>query len=490
MAEQLSQETLTSALTLLSVEELPAELLSALNAALERATRHTAHGVETILLDGQRLIERSMYGSLSFFVPSTVAHGAPNRLATFDRRGHLLLLIARDASGHVTRFKARGLDGRFLGVERGAASHIGWGLSDSIVLLDGEQGFTVARPITLFRSVTYEDLEYLPPLDDPVRLPTGAGSTVLNVLAQLACDQGKAQLRYRGPYPTERLFATLNESFRYRGELGVARERFTEGAEEIALQMAMKEAPIDWEPRPHERFFPEAQTCVQLRDGVEKVYDHNRVYYRPDVAASAHAIRTERTEDEQQRYIAGLILLGQPIENHLVLNATGEILARPAISAYHVLRGPAQLSDDWKAVLVRLIAAESAALLRPALWPVMDELTLTWEPLRHELWSQAGNMLSLHAGMVTVYRQALTQIRSAGEGLLLAARFTSELARLLGPLVRARAQEQLANLSPEAQQVSLFFSSSSSPEGLPDNDLRSFLTKLALGEELPKVEMV
>jgi hypothetical protein len=118
----------------------------------------------------------------------------------------------------------------------------------------------------------------------------------------------------------------------------------------------------------------------------------------------------------------------------------------------------------------------------------MDELTLEWEPLRNELWSQAGNAISLHAGMVTVYRQALAQIKSAGEGLLLAARFTSELSRLIGPLVRARAQERLAGLSQEEQQVSLFFASSG-PHGVSDNELRAFLTRLALGEELPKVEV-
>jgi hypothetical protein len=118
----------------------------------------------------------------------------------------------------------------------------------------------------------------------------------------------------------------------------------------------------------------------------------------------------------------------------------------------------------------------------------MDELTLEWEPLRNELWSQTGNNIFLHAGMVTVYRQALKQIKSAGEGLLLAARFTSELSRLIGPLVRARAQERLAGLSHEEQQVSLFFASSG-PHGVSDNELRAFLTRLALGEELPKVEV-
>ena len=399
------------------------------------------------------------------------------------------MLFNRNDTGQLTRFKARGLDGRFLGVERGTASHIGWGMSDSVSLLEGETGFTIGHPLTFFRSVAYEDLDSLPPLDDPVRLPLGAGSTLLNVLATLAHDQGKALLRYRGPYPTERLFTTLSESFRYRGEPGAMRERFAQGAEATAVQLTMKEAPVDWEPLPHERFFPAPHTCVQLRNGIEKVYDRGRVYYRPDLAGSAYAIRMQQAEDQPVRYIAGLALLGQAIEDHLILDEQGGILQRPTLQTHAILRGPLQLSDDWKALLIRLIASESPALLHSALWPVVDELTLEWEPLRYELWSQTGNTIALHAGMVTVYRRALAQIKSAGEGLLLAARFTSELSRLIGPLVRARAQERLAGLSSEAQQVSLFFASSA-PQGLSDNELRAFLTRLALGEELPKVEVV
>ena len=55
-------------------------------------------------------------------------------------------------------------------------------------------------------------------------------------------------------------------------------------------------------------------TCVQLRNGVEKIYDRGRVYYRPDLATSAYAIRTDRTDEEKLRYIAGLAMLGQRLK--------------------------------------------------------------------------------------------------------------------------------------------------------------------------------
>ncbi|HEV8716109.1 MAG TPA: hypothetical protein VGX03_25195 [Candidatus Binatia bacterium] len=487
MAAAFPQDLLAQALSTLAVEDVPSDLVAALTTELHRATVTAEQGCLSLRVSEQLLAVLSAHGSLTFFLPLPANQGPPKRLATFDRRGRLLLLVARGTDGTLLRFKVRGLDGRFLGVVRGAASHLGWGLSDSVGLLEGKEGFALDRSLTLFRSVAYEDIDLLPPLDAPTQLPVGGGSTVLNVLALLAKDQGKTVLRYRGPYPSERLFATLCESFRYSGEPGVTRERFTRDAEEAAMQLTMLETSVEWQPHPHERFFPASHTCVQLRDGVEKLYDRGRIYYRPDLATSAQALRVLQESDGQVRYVASLMILGQALEDHLILDALGEIVERPAVKRNWSIRGAAQFSDEWKAMLARLIATESTPLLRPALWPVMDELTLVWGETPGELWTEAGNELLLHAGIVTAYREALARVRSAGESLLLAARFTSELARLIAPLVRARAQERMAGLSPEDQQVSLLFSSSE-PPGLPDNELRAFLTRLALGEELPAVE--
>jgi hypothetical protein len=193
-----------------------------------------------------------------------------------------------------------------------------------------------------------------------------------------------------------------------------------------------------------------------------------------------------QTEDEHPLYIAGLMILGQALEAHLVLDETGAIIERPPIKLDWDMRGSIQLSEDWKATLVRLIAAESSSLLRSELWPRMAELTFLWAPLRGKLWMVEGNEIFLHAGIVAVYRDALTRTKSAGERLLLAARFASELARLIGTLIRTRAQEHLSGLSPQDQQLALLFASPGT-HGLSDNELRTFLTRLALGEELPVV---
>ena len=500
MTDSIAPDVLSIALETLALEEVAPDLLNTLTQQLNQAVAQTHNGILSLQYsanadDNAHLVaQQSQHGSLSLFAPAQSSPQPPQRLATFDRRGRLLLLMTWQADGTLVRCKVRGLDGHFLGIIPGASSHLGWGLSDCLWTLDDrddendELGFRPDRFLTLFRSVPYQDITALPPLDDPGRLPTGTGSTVLNVLSLLSQDQGKSALRYRGPYPSAQLFATLCESFHTGGESGASRERFTQGAEEAAVHLEMKEAALDWSPSPYERFFPAAHTCVQLRDGIEKVYDRGRVYYHPNLAVSAHALRTEHCHNGQVTYTASLVLLGQSIEDHLILDANGEILERPVPPQRWHVRAPAQLSADWKAVLVRLIAAESAAALHPELWPVVEEMPLTWGTVQGELWEEKRTEFVLHAGMIAVYRETVAAARSAGEALLLAARFTSELARLIGPLVRLRAQERLAQRSLEDQQVALFFNTPSD-SGLSDDELRKFLSRLALGEDLPVVSV-
>lgn len=283
-------ELITQAIGVLETEASLSTVIPALSSALQQAALTEGQQGASLSLGDHLIALQSRHGTLTFFLPPDLTPGKRQRLASFDRHGRLLLLLHWAPEGRLTHFKVRGLDGRFLGVVRGAASHLGWGDSDCVWLLDGEDGFALERSLTLFHSVFYEDIDFLPPLDNPMALPAGGGSTVLNVIALLAQDQGKSVLRYRGPYPSERLFATLRESFRYSGEPGAIRERFTEGVEAAALQLEMKEADVDWAPHPHERFFPAARVCVQLRDGIEKVYDRGTIYYRPDLTTEAYAV--------------------------------------------------------------------------------------------------------------------------------------------------------------------------------------------------------
>jgi hypothetical protein len=93
----------------------------------------------------------------------------------------------------------------------------------------------------------------IPPLFAPARLPPGAGTAVLNLIAGLMKDQGVARVRYRGPYPTEQLFTALLECFRHDPALDDPLRRF------------MDEGDVDWLPAPHERHLVAPGVSVQLR---------------------------------------------------------------------------------------------------------------------------------------------------------------------------------------------------------------------------------
>ena len=173
------------------------------------------------------LLQWSPYGTLSYFLPADRRGAVPRRLGTFDRKGNLIHLFRYSRNVHLCQLKARNLDGRFVGLLRGTDSHPVWGTSDTIVTLSGGGGFEGGQTMALAKTVDYEDVDSLPPLDMPSGLPPGTGGTILNVLAILAKAQGKKKLRYRGPYATERLFSTLRECFTCPGELGANRERFT-----------------------------------------------------------------------------------------------------------------------------------------------------------------------------------------------------------------------------------------------------------------------
>src|SRR5947207_914233 len=144
-----------------------------------------------------------------------------------DRHGSALSALEWSPDGRLGRASVRLPDGGWIAIEPGAGAAGPWGASD-LVTRDG-------RPLTRLAALDWARVVRIPPLAEPARLPAGAGTTIFNLLARLAAEQGVAVLRYDAPYPTEALFLALLESFRYvpeeaphpmdafaRGELGWA----------------------------------------------------------------------------------------------------------------------------------------------------------------------------------------------------------------------------------------------------------------------------
>jgi len=464
------------------------ELVALLDRAEVRA--HDPARVETLLerLAGPRparlqtLVERLPYGSVTFFLPDRPL-GTSLRFLEFDRHGHLTLAIHRDHRGRLERIWLLNQDGGGVGVERGVAFHPLWGPSDQVYRLGPEAPFEVREALTVFQNVEWEAIEAIPPLAEPGRLPAGAGSALLNLLACLLQDQGRTVVRYRGPYPTEQLFLALLEAFRYDPGVADPLERFLAGAEETALGGEAREAPLDWAPAPHERLFQGPGIYVQLRDGVEKVFLDGRAYYRPRwQGVFRHEYRGVRAVGEgvERRYAASLVALETVLEDHLILAAAGEVLARPEPRAADTPR--MSLSEAWLRPLLEAVIRESTPLLETAIREVFPRLRLAWGPVKGDLVEAGREAVTLNPALVAVYRARLRTLADPGERLALAARLFGEVANLIAPAVRLAAQRWLEALPPAEREEAL----TPAPQAAqPAKGLNALLGALADGRELP-----
>jgi len=356
------------------------------------------------------------------------------RLLELDRHGTLLLAL-RWHDHTLADARVRLPDRSWLRVEPQAETGAPWGRSDRL----WHAGTLEARgdALTRFEALDWTDVDRIPTLAEPARLPAGAGATVLNVISSLARDQGRSSLRYTGPYPTEQLFTTLLDSFDY------------DVAPDDPLVAFMRGA-LAWRPAPHERVFTPEAACVYLRDRVEKVVWRSRAYHRPDVqGVGRHA--AYRVRDVGKRVVCSLWALGTAVEDILELTEVGDVvrIIEPPWQPTERRALAAEVADGIGAI----VAATSVPALGPALRAAAHRLTLAWAPLHGELVAMSGDTVCLSNRLRAVLAQSLTSPSDdAGRGAALAA--LTEVALLLGDALRARAQAQVAAL-PESEQRAL-----------------------------------
>jgi len=364
--------------------------------------------------------------------------GPPRRrVVQFDRHGHLIAACHWKADGSLRWARCRSADGRWVGVEPVADEHPAWGSSDRVWLLDGEEPWRPLEPLSVFRALDWTRLDHIPPLAEPRRLPPGAGSAVLNLMASLMKDQGIARVRYRGPFPSEQLFTSLLEAFRHDPTQALPLERF------------LADGGLDWLPAPFESHHVSPWVTVQLRQNIDKVVADGVIFYRPEWQGikrrEARVIR-----DEGERVICSLWALGGPLEDRLILDRSGEILEAPPARAPEV--SPAPLPPVWNSPLGDLISRESAPALGPAIVEVLRGTELEWGAVPGDLVRAWEKRIRLSARLREAASASLRSAAPGRERAEQALRFVLEVARLLGPEVRGRAQSVLESL-PEAEQA-------------------------------------
>ncbi|HUM15011.1 MAG TPA: hypothetical protein VL086_04925 [Candidatus Nitrosotalea sp.] len=384
-------------------------------------------------------------GSLVGYTPGPTRR----RLVQFDRLGHLVAACRWRADGALAWAKCLLPDGRWLGIEPGAATHPAWGVSDRVWLMEPDAPWQPREPLTLFQALDYNRPDFVPPLFEPRRIPPGGGTALLNLIAGLMKDHGVATVRYRGPYPTEQLFTALLECFRY------------DASEALPLERFLADGALDWHPAPFETHHVTPGVVVQLRHEVEKVTVDGVAFYR----AQWQDIRRREprvVRSDGDRVVCSLWALGGPLEDRLVLDRTGEVLDAPAPRPDPV--PPSPLPSAWSGALGELIARESAPALAAAIAEVTADLALEWGPVAGDLLRRQGQRIRLSRRLREAGVAALSGSASPQERAEQALRFVLEVARLLGPEVRARAQARLESLGEEEQRRIL----ESAPAELPD----------------------
>lgn len=380
------------------------------------------------------VVRETSHGGLVFVDPTEPRR----RLIEVDRYGTLLSALTWQPTGaDLERGVLRTAFGDWIGIEARADWHDLWGLSDRVCSLGRNPVWHAPEPLTVFQSLRWSAIARIPPLAAPDRLPPGAGTAVLNLIASLAEDQGIPRLRYEGPFPTEQLLCALTESFHL----------WAPSPDPLA---ALATGQLAWVPAPHERLFPGEGLCLQMRDGPEKVIFERRAYYRPQVQSLTRRERFQ-LHPTADSHVGGLWVLGHLVEEHFRLFPDGRLATRSTPGDTRRPSGP--LRSGVRSGLAAVLRAASAPALAVDIDALIEPLTLRWASVPRDLATMTAREALFSWRLADLGAARVRGAVTAEERVLRALEVLVEMAHALADDVRRRAQASLAT-KPAREQLS------------------------------------
>lgn len=391
--------------------------------------------------------------------------GNSRRWVFADGGGRLQGLLQWNSSGEkLLSFILRLPSGQWMEVRPGAAEHALWGRSDLVMLREGGE----ARELAVFQAVDYGHISHIPPLDKPGNLPPGGGEALLNLLAMLLRDQGTQEVRYRGPYPTEQLFQSLQRSFTCIYPEGAAalaaftREEFTLAISGAGVEEFV-ESPVVWRPAPFAPVTAGKHLLAAVRDGVEAVWLDGSPFRRHWAAGGTEvqgagsgpmaggARVWEEAGTPGRVFRVGLVLLGAPYRIVCTLDEMGASLEQKEQEEQEEPQGaprmdqiPRPASDLWNAAVFAWAACNCTPALAPSILALAPHTEISWAPLPHALAAMQHNTLLLQSGA----HHQFQRLRGGEQDSALALMLVSDLLSSSTPILRRRAQAALAASAP------------------------------------------
>ena len=356
-----------------------------------------------------------------------------------DRRGRPAAVVTWRADGTLESAAVRIPAGDWISIEPRAGIEPPWGAVDRLWMGDAPDRPTTA--LSVMGAVNWHHLAAIPPLAEPARLPPGAGTAVLNLIAGLAREQHVQRLGYGGPYPTEALFLALLECFRPAATEGDLLARF------MANDLA-------WIPAPFVPSFDDVAYVQRRDDRIEKVVWAQRAYYR-ETWGPVRRLAPLRVHDAGPAVRCSLWALGEPIADHLIIGPDGEphvVAPAPTPDAAPPDR---RLAPAVREALVALVVVLSAPPLAAALLAVCATLAFRCGPVRLDLAEVGEREVVVADALAHRLARRLASADDRATRAREALMALTELAAAIADPLRLRAQARLAAAAPDVQLAAL-----------------------------------